>query len=35
VKEQRYYFNGKTPFTKIDEHRTGHKSNIADFDSIW
>jgi len=35
IKEQRYYFNGKTPFTKVDEQRTGTKSNITDLDSIW
>jgi len=34
VKEQRYYFNGKTPFTLVDEQRTG-KSNTTNFDSLW
>ena len=35
VKEQRYYFNGKTPFKKVDEHRTGQISNVTDLDNIW
>ena len=35
VKEQRYYFNGKTPFKKVDEHRTGKVSNVTDLDNIW
>lgn len=35
VKEQRYYFNGKTPFVKVDEHRTGQISNVTDLDNLW
>ena len=35
VKEQRYYFNGKTPFKKVDEHRTGKVSNVTDLDNLW
>lgn len=35
VREQRYYFNGKTPFKKVDEHRTGQISNVTDFDNVW
>ena len=35
MKEQRYYFNGKTPFTKVDEIRTGHTNNVTDLDKIW
>ena len=35
VREQRYYFNGKTPFKKVDEHRTGQISNVTDLDNIW
>ena len=35
VREQRYYYNGKTPFTKVDEYRTGKSSNVTDLDNIW
>lgn len=35
VKEQRYYFNGKTPFVKVDEHRTGQISNVTNLDNLW
>lgn len=35
VKEQRYYFNGKTPFTKIDELRKGIQTKITNFDNVW
>lgn len=35
VKEQRYYFNGKTPFKKVDENRTGQISNVTDLDNFW
>lgn len=35
VKEQRYYFNGSTPFTKVDEIRTGNKSNTPDINTLW
>ena len=35
VKEQRYYYNGKTPFTKVDEYRTGKSSNVTNLDNLW
>ena len=35
VREQRYYFNGKTPFIKVDEQRTGTSSNITNLDNVW
>ena len=30
IKSQRFYFGGKTPFTKVDELRKGYKSSSAD-----
>ncbi len=35
VREQRYYYNGVTPFKKIDEIRKSKDSDSADLDTDW
>ena len=35
VREQRYYFNGQTPFKKVDEIRNRKDRSITDLDIDW
>ena len=35
VREQRYYYNGKTPFKKVDEIRNRTDRSITDLDIKW
>ena len=35
VREQRYYYNGKTPFKEVDEIRNRKDRSITDMDIEW